>query len=347
MEIGILSRWNATCGVSMHAELISKEFIKKGHQVKIFAPYKESANRWWHHKIVREDEDFVIRCYYELDPIDMKGGGIDMERVLEEDFDILIVESYNSIPYKDVEILTKELRKDGKLVTLVVHEGAREDMGYSSLDIFDITFVFDERYVKMLSGYGGDVRIIPYPCHPPSPGEREFSKDDLVFFSFGRQPSKEYEDFIKALDNLENKYDFVYRIVRSDGLLPVDRDWIVQHQVRLKDNDEVYDCLHSSDIHLLPKGNTSKVVVSSTLCQCLGSLIPTIVPNTRHFEMLPEEKPVVIYKDVKDLERKISLVIEDEEYRKKLREYAAKYVEENSSSKIAEKFLEAIKERII
>ncbi|RLF40174.1 MAG: glycosyltransferase family 1 protein [Thermoplasmata archaeon] len=343
MKIGFLSRWNATCGVSMHAELIGRELLRKGHEVKVFAPYKESANKWWHHRIVKDDEDFVVRCYYELDPKTMDGGGIDEKKILDEDFDVLIVESYNSIPYRDVEEIAKKLKGEGRSVTLVVHEGAKEDMRYSSLDIFDATFVFDERYVKMLSGYGGNIHVIPYPCHPPSPSKREFSKDDLIFFSFGRQPPKEYDDFIKALDDLESKYDFTYRIVRSDGLLPIERKWLVQHQVRLKDNEEVYDYLHMSDIHLLPKGNTRKVVVSSTLCQCIGSLVPTVVPNTRHFEMLPDEKPVVIYKDVEDLERKISMIIENDGYREKLKIAAARYAGENSSSRIADKFLQVLR----
>ena len=65
MRIGVVTRWNATCGVAMHAWMIVKEFIEMGHEVTVFAPYVESANAWWHHRIIGEDEGFVIRCYHE------------------------------------------------------------------------------------------------------------------------------------------------------------------------------------------------------------------------------------------------------------------------------------------
>lgn len=343
MRIALFTRWNATCGVSMHAEMMVDEFFKKGNDVIVFAPYIESADKWWHHRIVREDEDFVVRCYRELSPDTMAGGGIDFDKIMKEDFDFLLVESYNSIPYQDVEIMVRELRGKNIPVGLVVHEGAKEDMRYSSLDIFDFVAVFDGRYKDMLNGYGGNIEIVPYPCYPAREGNRKFGEDKIIFFSFGRQPEREYNDFIEALKFIEGKYDFVYRIVRSDGLLNVNEKWIEQKQERIVDTFHVYEYLHSSDIHLLPKGHTEKVVVSSTLCQCLGSLVPTVAPNTRHFEMLPEDKPVVLYNDVEDLKGKLIEIIESEDLRDKLKENAKRYVEMFSKGKIADRFLNLFK----
>lgn len=349
LSIGIFSRWNATCGVSMHAELIGREFLRMGHDLRVFAPHVHSANKWWHHKIVREEEeDFVIRCYEELEPNTMSGGGIEEEKILSEDFDYLIVESYGSIPYESVEHLVNKLRKKGVRVVVVIHEGCIEQIQYSSLRIFDAIVVFDNRYVKeMLYDYHLDlIKIIPYPCHPIKKGSRKFAEDILTFFTFGRQPIHEYNDYIRALDALSSKYDFIYRVIRSDGPLPFSRPWLKQEQKRL-DNEEVYRYLHSSDIHLIPKGQTNYVVVSSTLCQCLGALTPTVVPNTRHFEMLPEYdgvRPAVIYENVEDLKEKLIKLIEDEEFREKVVKAAERYVEENRSDKIAQKFIELFKE---
>jgi len=340
--IGLFSRWNATCGISVHAEFIGREFIKMGYKLKVFAPYINSANKWWHHKVIREDEDYVIRCYSELDPIDMKGGKVDENKIIAEDLDWLIVESYSCIPYKDVENLIIKLRNRGVKVVAVIHEGSYDEIKYSSLRIFDAVVVFDERYKEMLSQYEDIIEIIPYPCHPVKRGKRKFSEDILTFFSFGRQPIKEYEYYIKALDDLSSKYDFIYKVVRSDGLLPFKREWLKQEQKRL-DIEEIYKYLHSSDIHLLPKSKTEKVVVSSTLFQCLGSLVPTIAPDTRYFEALPEingVKPVILYKDVKDLENKLIMIIEDKEYRKRVIKAAEKFVEENRVDKVAKKFIE-------
>lgn len=341
--IGVLSRWNATCGVSMHAELIGREFLKMGHDLRVFAAHIHSANKWWHYKIIREEEeDFVIGCYKELEPNTMNGGSVEEDKILSENFDYLIVESYASILYVSIERLVNKLRERGVKVIVVIHEGGRKQIQYSSLRIFDAVVIFDERYVKeMLHDYQDLIRVIPYPCHPVERGNRGFAEDVLTFFTFGRQQIHEYNDYIEALDALSPKYDFVYRVIRSNGLLPFNRLWLKQEQKRL-DNKEIYRYLHSSDIHLIPKGQTKYVVVSSTLYQCLGALTSTVVPNTRHFEMLPEYNgvmPAVIYKNIEDLKEKLIKHIEDEDYRNRVIRIAEKYVEENRSDNIAQKFI--------
>ncbi len=340
MKIGIITRWNATCGISMHAELITPEFMKMGHEVVIFAPHVHTANRWWHHKIIREnEEEFVIRCYSELEPESFAGGEFDDDVVIEEDPDYLIVESYASIPYVHIERLMQKL---DCVRVAVIHEGRKRDIRYSDMRCFDAIVVFDERFLKeMLWDYREIVRIIPYPCHPVVKGNRKFAEDGLVFFSFGRQPEEEYSPYIEALDWLSKKYEFTYRIVRSDGLLNVKRPWLKQERKRLT-NEEVYEFLHASDIHLLPKGYTDAVVVSSTLFQCLGSLVPTVVPNTRHFEGLSDI--AVIYNSPYDLKSKLVRLIEDESYRLSIVRAAERYVEKNRCDKIARKFIQLYEE---
>ena len=34
----MLSRWNTACGVSLHAELVGREWVKMGHKLTVFAP---------------------------------------------------------------------------------------------------------------------------------------------------------------------------------------------------------------------------------------------------------------------------------------------------------------------
>ncbi|RLG96466.1 glycosyltransferase family 1 protein, partial [Candidatus Bathyarchaeota archaeon] len=277
----------------------------------------------------------IKRCYEEVAP-DSTGGAIDKEAILSEEFDCLIIEPYASLPYKAIEEIFPELKKKGKVIA-VIHEGRRKDIKYS-LDNFDRVVVFDERYKKML-GKSAKVEIVPYPCNPVVKSDRRFAEDGLKFLTFGRQPSYEYYDYIEALDDLSKRYDFTYKVIRSDGLIPFKRPWLVQERRRI---DDVYPVLHSADLHLIPKRQTSYVVVSSTLCQCLGALVPTVVPDTRHFETLPEiegVKPAIVYKDVDDLKEKIERVIEDEDYRRKVLRAAEKYVEENRSDKIAQTFL--------
>lgn len=339
-RVGIISRWNATCGVSMHAELIGNEIRSMGYDLTIFAPYIVSANKWWHHKIIRGDESFVVRCYTEDDPNGQLLGKIDEEKILQNKPDALIVESYEVLPHSQVEKLVKKL----DIPTIaVIHEGARKDIRYTDLRIFDKIVVFDRRYVdEMLTDVEDKVEVIHYPCHPVVENNRKFAEDQLTFFSFGRQPAKEYNDYLAVLERLTDRYDFVYKVIRSDGALPVTKPWLKQEQKRLE-NSELYTELTNSDIHLLPKGRTERVVVSSTLCQCLGSLTPTVVPATRHFERLGTDVPVVAYNDLEDLEEKIITLIEDADYRARIRDYARKYVEKYNSKKIANEFIKLLK----
>ncbi len=60
MKIAMLTRWNATCGVSVHAELVGRQWIKN-HDLTVFAPTLESVSGDYHHRTTREDEEFVIR----------------------------------------------------------------------------------------------------------------------------------------------------------------------------------------------------------------------------------------------------------------------------------------------
>ncbi len=339
MRIGILSRWNATCGVSMHAELIGRELIKMGCELVVFAPYVESANKWWHHRVIRRDEEFVVRCYTETEPGKKHGGSIDEEKILSYNPDFLIVESYVSIPYLEVERLVRRMNSP---TVAVIHEGRRSDILYSNLQVFDAIAVFDERYLKeMLKDHEDLVRIIPYPCHRIRESKRKFAEDQLTFFTFGRQPENEYRDYLQALELIHKKHDFIYKVIRSDGALSFKKPWLKELKKRLED-EELYRELSKSDVHLLPKGRTDAVVVSSTLSQCLGSLVPTVVPDTRHFEALPREKPVITYNSVDNLTEELEKLIEDEEYRKKIKNAAKRYVEENSSEKIARKLTELL-----
>ncbi|ADB58642.1 glycosyltransferase family protein [Archaeoglobus profundus] len=340
LRIGIISRWKATCGISLHAEMIAKEFIEMGHEVIVFAPKLESANRWWHHISLGEDEPYVVRCYEERTP----DGGQGRFDITLPELDYVIVESYQWLPHEDVE---RTLRRSNTFKVAVVHEQRRSEFRYSNPYIFNYIAVFDDRFAREVVS-GGNIVVIPYPCHPIVRGNRRFAEDKLRFFTFGRQPVEEYKDYIEALDWLSKSYDFEYLVIRSNHLLPFDRDYLVQRVEKLSLED-IYRYLHKSDIHLIPKGQTDGCVVSSTLCQCLGALIPTVVPNTRHFENLPTidgYKPAVIYENVEDLKGELVRLIEDEDFRRSVLRSAERYVEENRCDRIAKKFIELMKKAI-
>jgi len=344
--IGFLSRWNATCGVSLHAELIGKEFIKNGLSIRVFAPYLNSANRWWHHIPIRADEPFVIRCFKETTP-EGEPGSIDIDKILNEKINGLIVESWASLPKKDVELLVWKLRKKGIPVVAVIHEGFGKDLGYENLDMFKKIIIFHEGYKEILAGRVKEekIEVVPYPCIPPVQRKRRFAQDGkIMFFSFGRQPIEEYEDYIEVLKELSLEYPVYYRIIRSSDLLPYKYDWLEQTKKTLL-LDEIYENLEKIDIHLIPKGNTTGKVVSSTLCQTLGSLAIHVAPDSAYFEDIKKScntLPLLLYGNKKELKDGIVRIIKEPTFRKRITKYAKRYAEENSAYKIAMRILALI-----
>jgi len=349
MKIAIMSRWNATCGVSLHAELLVREWIKMGHDVVVFAPTIESASKDWHHKKIGEnDEPWVIRCYEETD--DPELGRIDINKILSYDFELFIVEAYNRLPLRELRSLISTLKRKVKTVA-IIHCGSKQDVEpFVKLD-FDLLIVFDERYInELLKDHLPRVKdkicIIPYPCMEPlnvKPKRPTFADGKTLFLSFGRQPPEEYRDYVISLRRLTNRYDFIYWIIRSDGPLQVSDKWIKQWTKKLS-LEELYSYLKAADIHLLPKGNTRKVVVSSTVFQTLGSLVPIIAPDTRYFETIPTNEdgigPLIKYKNVEDLTNKIIMLLEDDMLRRNVIKMAEEYVRRHSSRIIAKKYID-------
>jgi len=335
-------KWNATCGVSLHAELIGRELLRRGYTLQVFAPLAESAGRWWHHRLIREDEPFVKRVYTELSP-QGEEGRLNPEHVLREPPDVLIVESYEKLPYRDLERLVADLKKMGIPSLAVVHESSPQDLRYEDLSLFEY-----RREVLRDRAGSVNVEVLPYPCLPVREGKRRFAEDGkIVFLSFGRQPKEEYREYVSVLRRLREDYpQILYRVIRASDPLRLEEEWI-EEELRILDIKDIYRLLHSSDIHLLPKGRTRRVVISSTLYQTLGSLCPTVAPMSRFFETIPrgDEAPLLLYEGEADLEEKLRSLLESEELRISLRENARRFVTENSVSRVVDR-LEQILHRL-
>jgi len=356
MKIAFLSRWNATCGVSLHAELLCRRLSAMGHGVLVFAPRLKSANKDWHHKKIKvRDEKWVLRVYDETTEIGYPyGGEMDRGPLLEEDYDVLVVEVYARFPLNEFSELADELRRRCKLVG-VLHLSYRRDIDPLLRIKWDGFVFFDERYYnELLKGYDlsnlGKLSEIPYPCaivKNISAERPEFAENLPLFFTYGRQPYLEYIDYIQALRKLLGDVDFKYFVIRSDQQLPIKESWIIQ-VVDRPSLIKIYRYLMGADIHLLPKGDTKGVVVSSTVAQCLHSGTPTIVPDTRYFETIPVDErgigPVVKYRigDADDLLEKIRLLVSDEKVREEVAEKARQYALENSEIVVTRKFLEFV-----
>ncbi len=347
MKIAMMSRWNATCGISAHAELVGREWVKK-HDLTVFAPTLESATDWHHNPIEKEDEEFVIRGYEQPESIG-KTGWID-ERLWKEDYDVLVIQGLELLPIPTLlEIFPKiEAKK-----VLVWHVGKLPIYNELYKLNFDAIVCFDFRFKKMLKvKYPEDIiSIIPFPCHPVAKvkvtvkgdsdkkrarNELGIPSDKTILFSFGKQPLSEYKDYLWLANELKEKYNLKYFVIRSYGDLPPESDFL---EVRrgIPEYEEIYNYLRAADIFLLPRSETENIVVSSTVFQCLGALTPIVVPEVGYVELM--DKEIVKYKNREDLKEKVIRLIEAEELKEEVLRHAEQYVRENSAEKIAEKFI--------
>ncbi|MCW3134671.1 MAG: hypothetical protein N2V78_10120 [Methanophagales archaeon] len=339
MKIAMMSRWNATCGISAHAELVGREWVKK-HDLTVFAPTFESATDWHHNPIQKEDEEYVIRGYEQPKTLG-EPGWID-ERLWREDYDVLVIQGLELMP---VPTLLEIFPKIGAKKVLVWHAGELPEYERFYKLNFDAIVCFDFRFENMLKEkYPADrIHIIPFPCRPVVKGDKKRARDELdipedkvILFSFGKQLLYEYEDYLWLSNELKEKYDLKYLIIRSYGDTPPKTDFLDVRQGR-PEYEEIYKYLHASDVFLLPKWNTEKIVVSSTVSQCLGALTPIVVPAVKHVELL--DKEVLKYNNREDLKEKVIGVLEDDAFRKELLNAAERYVIKNSAERIANDFI--------
>ena len=354
MRLAIMGRWNATCGVSHHAEILGKELVKLGHKIVLFSPTLTSANKDWHHRHIDVvDEVWVHRVYEETDEYSYPlGGAIRSESILEENYDIFIVEAYNRFPINEFGEIIDEVKKKAPIV-LVLHLGFIRDVEPLTDLKWDAITVFDKRFIKeVLKPLDKDIAkntiIIPYPYaiingviaeRPP------FAEGKTLFITYGRQPPEEYIDYVRVLRKLQGKYDITYWVIRSDSKLPFKDRWIHQSLIR-PDIMHLHKYVKGADIHLLPKGETKAVVISSTLNQMLYAGTPTVVPDTRYFEYIRVNDSgfgaVVKYRqgDTIDLSKKLIALIERDDLRSEVSEKAKKLALKYSDKVVAEKYIE-------
>ena len=343
MKIGIMGRWNATCGVSLHTEMIGRTLRKMGHDITVFAPTLRSADKDWHHRHISvNDEPWVYRVFSETNEFDYPyGGRIEENEILDDQFDVFVVEGYNRFPVNEFQKISKILKRRMPLI-LVLHLAYIRDVEPLMRIDWDAITVFDQRYIdEILRPFGKDVankaKIIPYPyavIDEIEPIRPSFAGEKILFITYGRQPVHELLDYIRALREVVKRYDVVYWIIRSNGKIPVKEKWVIQTFAR-PSLQEIHSYVKGSDIHLLPKGESPGVVVSSTLSQILYTGTPTVVPNTRYFEDIPVNSEgigaVIKYKpgNTIDLKKKIAELIENESLRRyvslKAKELALKF----------------------
>jgi len=58
MKIAMMTPWNTSCGVAMHAKLIGREWVRMVPELNVLAPTEKETQ-----PVTNTDEPYVTRCY--------------------------------------------------------------------------------------------------------------------------------------------------------------------------------------------------------------------------------------------------------------------------------------------
>ena len=353
-KIALMSSWNACCGVSVHAELVGRAWLRQGHSLVVFAPRVYEDRRTY--LFFSPDEEFVTRNYSFLRYGDRYGDTelidsfyFDPKPILEADFDLFVVEKPASMPLGKLLKIFPKIKKRARTLA-ILHEGILPTNPYFAKFDWDAIAVFDERYKQLFSKVfsAEKIHVVPFPCHPVETGDKKRAREKLglpeeakIIFTFGRFYGM--EDIMQMLRGLSEGYPhlrylcLVRNIERFTLLKELRRIYDFIHVIlRRPTIKELYEYLKAADAILLNRTHPKHVAVSSTVHLCLGALRPILCSDVGYFYTF--DKEVIKYRTIDELERRIMDVFEgraDETLKS-----AENYVNQHSSDKIAKRLLE-------
>ncbi len=341
MRIAMMSTWNAACGVSTHAELIGREWVRMGHELKVFAPANDEK------VITDKDESYVTRCYtVDREPVKgLKPSSLDKEVCLESDYDIFIIQNLELMPMDKLLEIWPQIKARAKTIQ-VIHEGYPPP--YPEFYRFDPDAIvcFDERYLKLFSRkfLREKIRIIPFPCHPLELGDRARARRKLglplekkIIFTYGLSMWLRLFP-LPAVAELAKTYDLLWLMISAEGGRELlnrakGKYRFIEARYAALSLEELYTYLHAADALLLYTQNPN-MVVSSMVYLCLGSGCPIIISEGRYTEDLGEE--VFKYRDFDELKEVLAEVFAG---RKPEQKAVEKFMAEKSARGVAQRFI--------
>ncbi len=315
MKIGMMCLWNAANGPSIHAELVGRAWVKLGHQLKIFSAQKHPDAR----PTFQEDEDFVIR-HFSVDEVIpfTRATSFDPSPLLNEKYEVFVAQNVERLTAEKLLELFPQIKK--KAVTVqVVHEGkAPEDPLYYKFD-WDAIVCFDQRYKDYLvkSFPAERIHMISYPYHTLKLGDKQKARKKLglpqaekIVFSFGFR-SKDVISVLPSLNDIAKGYPLRYVVIANpesdlSGLYEAKKKYnFIDLRTRALPLDELYDYLYASDVLLIHRESSQKykAVVSSSVCQLLGSGCPILFHQSNYVELHGSE--IIKYRDFEDMKTKL------------------------------------------
>jgi glycosyltransferase involved in cell wall biosynthesis len=318
MKIAMMSAWNEDSGVSIHAELIGREWVKMGHDLKVFSFFTHDFHGT---AIVGKDEDYVVRCFTTSGA---KSPYLDPRPILEADFEIFVTQ-----------------------LTVIHDNGPSPDPSFYQFD-WDRIVCFDHRYEEFLKKCHPEEKVclIPFPCMPLRRGDKKAAreklglpKDKKIILIFG-QRLKEHLPILPLIREVTTDFPCQLLIISQKdidllkGLEMVDMD-IRQESPSIED---LYDYLHASDVLIIHRSPCNGVVVSSMAYQCLGSGCPILASNTNFFETMKDV--AVTYSDFEKFKANLVDILTEGEKYKASQSALEAFLELNSAEAIARQYID-------
>jgi hypothetical protein len=349
MKIAMMGAWNSDSGASIHAELLGREWIQKGIDLKVFSFYKHAFHGTAITK--KEDENYVTRCFPAYGFPDSE---MDIASLLEADYDIFVAQDLGMLPMDHLLDVFPQIKKKAKTVN-VIHDGSLSNKPNFFKFDWDHVVCFDERYFNFLKeAYPeGILSIIPYPAFPLSLGNKMEARRELglpmekkIVLIFGAAAEHALNTVV-ALDRLvltNDKYD-VCLVLLTEIERILSKFKHIQNRVKFDfrviehspDIALLYKYLHASDCMIYNKHSAPVVVVASSVYQCLGSKCPILVRNSNYVD--PFAREVLRHEHYYELEDNLVDVFEEGKKYQRQQRAVEDYLEENAAEPTAEKFL--------
>jgi glycosyltransferase involved in cell wall biosynthesis len=337
MKIGMMSAWNQTSGVSTHAELVGKEWIKEGHKLKVFSFREDDFHGY---SLIGQDEKWVTRCF----GTQQMTNYLNSIPFLKEDFDFFVVQDLGMLPKDNLAKIFPLIRRKAKTILVSHTSKLPEDPAFYQFD-WDAIVCFDYRYKNLLKQIfpAKKIHIIPFPCHRWQEGNQLEARKQLnlpldkkIIFAFG-QKWRHMLELIPALKELSKEYPILVLI--TSGAQRVYGFEEVNAEVRKEvlEEEEVYNYLHASDLMVFGKHSVKGAVLSSTVHFTLGSGCPIVARDSNFFEFI--DKEVLKYRNLEEFKQKLRLVFDRDNKMGEIREAVKRFVEKNSAEKIAKQFI--------
>lgn len=343
MKIALLSRWNTACGVSLHAELVGREWVKMGHELTVFAPNNVRP--------VGKDEDYVFRCY--SDEGDHTQTFFHPEPFLKEDYEIFVAQRLEWAPIDPLKEIFPKIRRKARTVYIVHERKPPADPRFYEFE-WDAVICFDDRYRRQWSGIRGfkdKIRVIPYPTGYLKKGDKAkareklgFPAEEKIIFSYGWAPELHVLPVLPHLKELREVVPFTYLILvdpEAKGRRIPGYDFVNLRRER-PSMDGLYAYLHASDVCLVHKQGSEvkegEAVVSSSVLMCMGALTPIVTSDTEFVSFL--DKEVIKYRSPAELKEVLAGILEGRIDVERTLRAAEEYAREHSPRRIAKAFVE-------